>query len=206
MNRREIHREIIKTTLTLMVVIPFFIMAKEFCRIYYYSPRVFHAIYALRPPRKLYVIHHGAVQLSIPRRRLIAFLAADNYRLLASLADVVSFLSLRTEVYPTLDEIPPSRCYILYVTLWNIYIYLYDCFTRDIPSTISFLIPSLDFQIFFFSRGRNKKARFFRSIVSLICKKESVKLYRKLKNLCNLLVVTWIIRRIKSRTDFQSPP
>lgn len=149
MNRREIHREIIKTTLTLMVVIPFFIMAKELCRIYYYSPRVFHAIYALRPPRKLYVIHHGAVQLSIPRRRLIALLAADNYRL-ASLADVVSFLSLRTEVYPTLDEIPPSRCYILYVTLWNIYIYVYDCFTRDIPSTISFLIPSLDFQIFFF--------------------------------------------------------
>lgn len=201
MNRREIHREIIKT---MMVVIPFFIMAKELCRIYYYSPRVFHAIYALRPPRKLYVIHHGAVQLSIPRRRLIALLAADNYRL-ASLADVVSFLSLRTEVYPTLDEIPPSRCYILYVTLWNIYIYVYDCFTRDIPSTISFLIPSLDFQIFF-SRGRNKKARFFRSIVSLICKKESVKLYRKLKNLCNLLVVTWIIRRIKSRIDFQSPP
>ena len=152
MNRREIHREIIKTTLTLVVVIPFFIMAKELCRIYYYSPRVFHAIYALRPPRKLYVIHHGAVQLSIPRRRLIALLAADNYRLLASLADVVSFLSLRTEVYPTLDEIPPSRCYILYVTLWNIYIYIYvyDCFTRDIPSTISFLIPSLDFQIFFF--------------------------------------------------------
>lgn len=203
MNRREIHREIIKT---MMVVIPFFIMAKELCRIYYYSPRVFHAIYALRPPRKLYVIHHGAVQLSIPRRRLIALLAADNYRL-ASLADVVSFLSLRTEVYPTLDEIPPSRCYILYVTLWNIYIYICIRLLHTRYSKYNFFFNSVTgFSNFFFSRGRNKKARFFRSIVSLICKKESVKLYRKLKNLCNLLVVTWIIRRIKSRTDFQSPP
>lgn len=79
----------------------FSFMAKELCRIYYYTPRVFHATYALRPPRKLYIIHHGAVQLSIPRRRLIALLAADNYRP-ASLADVacVSFLSLRADFLP----------------------------------------------------------------------------------------------------------
>lgn len=152
MNRREIHREIIKTTLTLVVVIPFFIMAKELCRIYYYSPRVFHAIYALRPPRKLYVIHHGAVQLSIPRRRLIALLAADNYRL-ASLADVVSFLSLRTEVSYLGRDTSKPMLYPLCNAVKYIYIYVYDCFTRDIPSTISFLIPSLDFQIFFFFKG-----------------------------------------------------
>lgn len=161
MNRREIHREIIKTTLTLVVVIPFFIMAKELCRIYYYSPRVFHAIYALRPPRKLYVIHHGAVQLSIPRRRLIALLAADNYRL-ASLADVVSFLSLRTEVYPTLDEIPPSRCYILYVTLWNIYIYICIRLLHTRYSKYNFFFNSVTgFSNFFFRGDEIKRLDFF---------------------------------------------
>lgn len=162
MNRREIYREIIKTTLTLVVVIPFFIMAKELCRIYYYSPRVFHAIYALRPPRKLYVIHHGAVQLSIPRRRLIALLAADNYRL-ASLADVVSFLSLRTEVSYLGRDTSKPMLYPLCNAVKYIYIYtyVYDCFTRDIPSTISFLIPSLDFQIFFFQGDEIKRLDFF---------------------------------------------